>query len=859
MNINGNQEENPLENITKEVGNKAAKAGKQGAKALAKKAGKMAGKALLSAAKKGMAVAMKAIASALAPLIPYILLGIVILFVIVAGYYVLFETRGAESHYSLNQEDENITKMNDKGYFSTSKMSGKNKAILEFYNYFGTRAYRQIVGNDNTKLEKPEDTKIKDFYNQEKLFSINPNFLFVLDEYVFKGQFKYPEQFIQPVNYDPKELKLEQLVNDKYEVTAESMKYDEKTGLKTKEKEKSVHDYGIGSIFKYKKDEILNTVEGNYYAAEVVRGEHVEVVPINEPYREVMHDYPKEIHLIDKAITFALDVQLAYEKVKTPLEGLKDGRTKDPKTNLSKVYYKTQIIYDKDGQPVGKVDLYKYRKGYVYETKPVPTPENNIENKYGTKYIKDYMFFFNAWVPKSVMTEFNFDERVGSILDTDLDVGSQLDSENFRRSMQYFDIVSKYAEDYGVDPYIIIAKMAQESGGNPNPSNGQGLMQISYTSNYRAISAKNVRTGQNETFAVANQSDREDPEKAIRWAVMYFATKLDKFDGDSLKALQAYNVDVSGYIQKHYPEAWQTTDWMNYREEARLYYGQKEGYGETRSASYDCAPNLQKSSGKVYGDVCYVEHVLRYYGGEAMSGLEEHDTDKSNGVVDFFNKLFNIKQKKYDDNEVRSKFTHNMGNREIDMTIKSVTTFSQKVLFSEVGNTEELEFWDDAFSTTNGNLSRDQFAKMVPGADGYISPVALDTIRISSGFGSRIDPVTHKKGAFHKGVDVPLPIGTPVYAISNGTVEAAGKASGYGQWVVIRLDDGAKTVYGHISKWAVKAGDKVSQGQIVAYSGNEGKSTGPHLHFEYHLNGKPTDPYSIVVRNEEKNSLPPEP
>jgi hypothetical protein len=868
MNINGNQENNPLENIAKDVGGKAADAGKKGAKALAKKAGKVAKKAVKAAAKKAVAAAIKAIGSALAAISPYIIAALAILMAIVAGYYILFESRGAESHYSMSKEDENVTTMNDKGYFSTSSMSGKNKSILEFYNYFGSRAYRQIISDDNTKLEKPEDTKIRDFYGQEERFSINPNFLFVLDEYVFKGLFKYPEQFIQPVSYDPVSLTLKQLVDENFEVVAESVKYDEKTGLKTKEKEKSVHDYGVGSIFKYKKEKILNTVEGKYYAQEEIGANNETItVPINEPYKEVMHDYPKEINLIDKAITFAFDVKLAYETVKTPLEDLNVGTTNDPKTNLNKVYYKTVDLYETatrtitnlDGTTyeqeyqkfVGTRDLYKYRDGYVYETKPVPAPQNNVETKYGTQYVKDYMYFFNAWVPNSVMEEFNFNDRVGSILQTDLDVGSNIDSKSYKKSLQYFDIVKKYADDFGVDPYIIIAKMAQESGGVVNPANGQGLMQISYTSNYRSVSAKNVRTGQKETFAVSNQADREDPEKAIKWAVMYFATKLAKFDGDVLKALQAYNVDISGYIKDRYPKAWETTDWMNYREEARYYYGEKEGHGATKSANYDCAPDLIKTSGSIYGDVCYIEHVLQYYGGEALSDLEDHDTDvveKPGVIKDFFNKLFDIEKKEYADDEVRSKFEHNMGNREIDMTIKSVTTFSQNLLFSEVDNSEELEFWDEGYTTTSGNLSEDQFVQMVPGSDGYISPIALPDFRVSSGFGSRIDPVTHKVGAFHKGIDVPLPIGTPVYAIADGTVEAAGAASGFGQWVVVRLDDGAKTVYGHIDSWVVEKGDKVKQGQMVAYSGNKGKSTGPHLHFEYHLNGKPIDAYSIVVR-----------
>ncbi|MFF2531594.1 peptidoglycan DD-metalloendopeptidase family protein [Brevibacillus sp. NPDC058079] len=855
MNYNGNEHDNPMGDVAKDVGDKAADVGKKGAKMLAKKAGSMVKKAVVAAAKKAAAALGKAILSALAAVAPYVGIALLILFVIVAGWYILFESRGAESNYSMGREAENKTSYNDKGYFSTSEMSGKNKAIVEFYNYFGTRAYRQIIGEDNTKLEKPEDTEVRDYYKQEKLFSINPNFLFVLDEFIFKGEFRYPEQFVKPVHYDPDKLSLKQLIDEKGNVVAESVKYDPKTGLKTEEKEKSVHDYGVGSIFKYKEDEVLRTVEGFYTQKEVYdKGcDCVRTDSIKEPFNEIMHEYPQKIWLIDKAITFAMDVKLAYEKQKVAIEGLKNGKTNDPKTDLIKVWYMDYDVYktvcNKNGCYevfVKTVPLYKYREGYVYETKPVPVPHKNEETKYGLKYVKDYMYFFNTWVPESVMKEFDFHARTGQIINTDLDVGSKLDSENFRRALQYLDIIQQYAEDYGVDPYIIVALISQESGGNPNVEDG--LMQI-VGDGYRAVTAKNVRTGQTDTFAVNSEEDRRDPETAIHWGIMYFANKLSRFDGDNLKALQSYNVDVSGYIMEHYPEAWATTDWMNYREEARLYYGQKEGYGVTRSASYDCAPDIAKESGTIYGDVCYIEHVLRYYAGDAMDGLEGHDKDTpDNGVVDFFKQLFGIKQKEYAEDEKRSNFEHHMGQMEVDWTIKSATTFDKKILFSEVGNTEEMNFWDDGFSTTNGNLTAEQFSSMVPGSDGYISPLNLPNVRVSSGFGSRIDPVTHQKGAFHKGVDVAVPIGTPLYAIADGTVEAAGPASGFGLWVVIRLDDGAKTVYGHIDSYTVKVGDKVKQGKLVAFSGNRGKSTGPHLHFEYYLNGKPIDPYHIVMR-----------
>ena len=111
---------------------------------------------------------------------------------------------------------------------------------------------------------------------------------------------------------------------------------------------------------------------------------------------------------------------------------------------------------------------------------------------------------------------------------------------------------------------------------------------------------------------------------------------------------------------------------------------------------------------------------------------------------------------------------------------------------------------------------------------------------ITSGFGPRW-------GRLHAGTDFGAPIGTPVYAASTGTVLAAGPASGYGQWVKLAHPGGITTVYGHISAWTVTVGQAVQVGQLIAYSGNEGRSTGPHLHFETRPGDSPVDPIAFYA------------
>lgn len=125
----------------------------------------------------------------------------------------------------------------------------------------------------------------------------------------------------------------------------------------------------------------------------------------------------------------------------------------------------------------------------------------------------------------------------------------------------------------------------------------------------------------------------------------------------------------------------------------------------------------------------------------------------------------------------------------------------------------------------------------------YIKP--LSGGRQTSGFGYRKAPT---KGAStnHGAIDWATPTGTAVWASCGGTVTVAGWQSGYGYVVYINHPDGNQTRYGHLSKILVSVGQKVKQGQKIALSGNTGRSTGPHLHFELRVNGTPVNPYNYI-------------
>lgn len=136
-----------------------------------------------------------------------------------------------------------------------------------------------------------------------------------------------------------------------------------------------------------------------------------------------------------------------------------------------------------------------------------------------------------------------------------------------------------------------------------------------------------------------------------------------------------------------------------------------------------------------------------------------------------------------------------------------------------------------------------------------IQPVSnSDLRRIASGFGYRIHPI-YKVRKLHTGLDFSAPVGTPIYATGDGkiTVARGRNGSGYGRYVQIDHGFGYETLYGHMSRVAVRRGQTVKRGDIIGYVGNSGRSTAPHLHYEVIRNGEKIDPINFFY-----NDLTPE-
>jgi murein DD-endopeptidase MepM/ murein hydrolase activator NlpD len=117
--------------------------------------------------------------------------------------------------------------------------------------------------------------------------------------------------------------------------------------------------------------------------------------------------------------------------------------------------------------------------------------------------------------------------------------------------------------------------------------------------------------------------------------------------------------------------------------------------------------------------------------------------------------------------------------------------------------------------------------------------------RVASSFGEREDPI-NGEGAFHSGIDIDAPYGTPVRAAGDGDVSGASMGAGYGREVVIDHGHDLATVYGHLSAIAVLPGEHVIRGQVIGYVGQSGRATGPHLHYEVRVHNVPVNPHKYL-------------
>ena len=159
----------------------------------------------------------------------------------------------------------------------------------------------------------------------------------------------------------------------------------------------------------------------------------------------------------------------------------------------------------------------------------------------------------------------------------------------------------------------------------------------------------------------------------------------------------------------------------------------------------------------------------------------------------------------------------------------------------------------ELYRFTPGTGRSDYFSPKGQSARRTLMRTPIDGARISSGYGRRRHPILGYT-RLHRGVDFAAPRGTPIYAAGDGRIEVAGRKGGYGRYIRIRHNSTYKTAYAHLWRYGkgIKKGRKVKQGQIIGFVGSSGRSTGPHLHYEVHVNGRQANPRRIKLPSGQK-------
>ena len=147
--------------------------------------------------------------------------------------------------------------------------------------------------------------------------------------------------------------------------------------------------------------------------------------------------------------------------------------------------------------------------------------------------------------------------------------------------------------------------------------------------------------------------------------------------------------------------------------------------------------------------------------------------------------------------------------------------------------------------------------KMLQSIPAIMPVLNKDLKQTASGYGWRIDPI-YRTRRFHEGMDFTAPTGTDIFATGKGRVTFAGWRQGYGNTVMIDHGFNYKTLYAHMHLIEVRVGQQVNRGEVIGKVGNTGKSTGPHLHYEVHFRGQPTNPqnyYFLDLSPEEYDEM----
>ncbi|HEX4095498.1 MAG TPA: M23 family metallopeptidase [Caulobacteraceae bacterium] len=254
------------------------------------------------------------------------------------------------------------------------------------------------------------------------------------------------------------------------------------------------------------------------------------------------------------------------------------------------------------------------------------------------------------------------------------------------------------------------------------------------------------------------------------------------------------------------------------------------------SRTFDGALRLRQTEEKTREETTVAEGRMAdsLYGSAIAAGATPELTAQ---VVKLFSHKLDFSRDIHPDDEFKLVF-----DREVTDSGRTIETGD--LLYAEIGaRGQTTRFY--RFQAPGGSEAQ-YFDEAGKNIRGFLLRTPLDGARITSGFGMRLHPILGYT-RMHTGIDFAAPVGTPVFAAGDGVVKEARWAGGYGRWLEIQHNSEWATGYGHLSGWAVRQGEHVHQGEVVAYVGSTGESTGPHLHYEVIHDGQKINPAGATV------------
>lgn len=830
--------------------------------------------------------------------IPIILIFIGSIFLVIIGTYILFGERGSMLHFNIdNIKTNTVESISADGRevktFVATEVSEDHEIVYMYYKFMSIQSYHKTVDGGKTLLNFIDDTedfvKYTDYHGKENIFYLNNHFLLSMDEIANRYMFRYPEQFIKPVHMDFEERKLLSLVDERGAVVALSAEYNAQ-GFRTDNKIPGIWDFGFASVLYYATYEKEDFVKGTYVKKDIIKNNEVVQIETEEPFRVAIPNTIKDVHVIENAVTMSGDIRYIYEMQDAFYRELNAGYSDflAEYQDVTAFWYDIGIIVvpaenEDEEDTYIEVPLFKYRAGAVYEH--IPIEIESEENLIGVEYIHDYLSNYKIYVPNNVMEDFNFGNRIeeagdlleklrilnvfggglafGSVGSSNLESGSRIATTSFEEASKYMSLYEKYGRMFGVDPHLLLAIAAQESSGNHHANLGKtgavGLMQVEPVKNFF------VRNASGFTVNIrADRNDLYDINTNVMVAAAFLKYSIDYFNGNVLMGLQGYNFGQLGL-----------------RNIVSGYAGTVgKTFEQVRDNHSDLGWMAHRKNYTRGGDRLYVERVLSYYTGniseltgikstgqpitefdpiaaaQALSTQEERRgflqrmwsnvTDGMKKMVGAVSDFFTIEHE-----EKSHPHEYLMGQIDINSILAQVLSFGNmsdfyssydEIMRMEAG--ESNHGYDFLFLGNIrfvGGLGGGQrfIAGIAAGMEGFINPTAI-SYRITSPFGMRFHPIK-RRNIFHEGIDLATPMGTPLYAVNNGTITHAGWMGGYGYTVDISMGDFAVR-YAHLDRMDVSRGEVVVRGQRIGLSGNTGNSTGPHLHFELRYRGQLLNP-----------------